>query len=133
MPVNKVPLVLVVDDHADTREVLLVWLNCCGFRGEEAEDGSSALARITENLPDAILLDIGLPDFDGYELCRRLRRDPATQSTPIIALTGWGMANDVRRAKDAGCNAVLVKPCPPERVLLELQRHLPMHFPPPPA
>jgi two-component system, cell cycle response regulator DivK len=125
------PTVLVVDDDADNREMLGMWLDCCGFQAIEAADAAGAMTKIAERVPDAILLDIGLPDFDGYEVCRRLRQNPATRSTPIIALTGFAYPADAERARDAGCNAVLVKPCPPEQVLLELQRHLPAHFPPP--
>jgi CheY-like chemotaxis protein len=124
------PVVLVVDDHADTREMLCMLLDCCGFRGIEAADGKSALTKIAESVPDAILLDIGLPDLDGCELARRLRQNPAAQSTPIIVLTGSGFPADIQRARDAGCDAVLVKPYPPERLLLELQRRLPSFFGP---
>lgn len=123
------PLVLVVDDMADKREMQCMWLECCGFRGVEAADGASALAKVAEVVPDAILLDIGLPDISGYELCRRLRQDPATQSTVIIALTGYGFPDDIQRARDAGCDAVFVKPADLGRVLLELQRRLPAFFP----
>jgi CheY-like chemotaxis protein len=131
MDADKRPVVLVVDDHTDTREMLCMWLDCCGFHAVEAGDARTALARIADRLPDAILLDIGLPDVDGYELCRRIRHIPAAESTPVVALTGWVMPPDVQRARDAGCDVVLAKPCPPEQVLLELQRHLPRHFPPP--
>jgi CheY-like chemotaxis protein len=124
------PVVLVVDDHADTREMLCMWLDCCGFHGEEAADAGSALVKIAESVPDAILLDIGLPDFDGYEVCRRLRENPTTRSTPIVVLTGYGYPADVQRARDAGCDAVMVKPAPPEQILLELQKQLPSRFPP---
>lgn len=101
-PGRKRPRVLVVDDHDDTRAMLCQWLDCCGFQGEQAEGGTSALAKIAENLPDAILLDIGLPDFDGCEVCRRLRRNPATASTPIVALTGYGMATEVQKPVTPG-------------------------------
>jgi two-component system, cell cycle response regulator DivK len=130
MAANKGPFVLVVDDHADSREMLRFGLDLIGIRTEGAESASEALRAVAENLPDAILLDIGLPDFDGYEVCRRLRQNPATRLTPIIAITGWATAADVQRAREAGCNSVLVKPCEFDKVLLELRRHLPLHFPP---
>jgi CheY-like chemotaxis protein len=130
MSAGQLPTVLVVDDDADNREMLAMWLDCCGFRVIEAANALAALTTIAERPPDAILLDIGLPDVDGYEVCRRVRRNPATESMPIVALTGFAFPADVERARDAGCSAVLVKPCPPERVLLELQRRLPAFFPP---
>ncbi|HEY3381343.1 MAG TPA: response regulator [Vicinamibacterales bacterium] len=131
MNASQSPVVLVVDDHADTREMLLLWLGCSGFQGIEAVDAGAALAAVAEAVPDAILLDMGLPDLDGYEVCRRLRQNPATRATPVIALTGYGSPGDLKRARDAGCDVVLVKPCPPDQVVLELQRHLPAFFGPP--
>jgi CheY-like chemotaxis protein len=85
---------------------------------------------LTEARPDAILLDIGMPDMDGYELCRRFRANPVTQSTPIIARTGYALPTDLERARDAGFSAVLIKPCAPDRVVLEIQRLLPLDFDP---
>jgi CheY-like chemotaxis protein len=130
MDATRRPVVLVVDDDTDTRDVLCMWLDCCGFRGVDAGDAASVLARVAEEVPDAILLDLGLPDIDGFEVCRRLRQNPATQSTPIIVLTGYASPTDTRRALDAGCDAVFVKPAAPERLALELQRRLPSFFPP---
>jgi CheY-like chemotaxis protein len=122
------PQVLVVDDDADTREMLRLCLSLSGVDATEAANATDALKRVSETPPHAILLDMGLPDIDGYELCRRLRANPSTQLTPIIALTGYAFPTDIERARGAGCDAVLVKPCPTEHILLELQRHLPSLF-----
>jgi CheY-like chemotaxis protein len=125
MTVDRPTFVLVVDDHADTREMLRFALDLSGIPSEGAATAHEALQKIADLLPGAILLDMGLPDIDGYQVCQRVRQDPATRLTPIIALTGWASPTDVQRAMDAGCNAVLIKPCAFEQVLKELRQYLP--------
>jgi two-component system, cell cycle response regulator DivK len=122
------PLVFVVDRDAENRERLLTCLNGSGVLAMEAANATDALERVAEAVPQAVLLDMGLPDVDPYELCRLLRDRPDTRWTPIIAVTGDASPADIKRAHDAGCNAVLVKPCPPEHVMLELHRVMPRHF-----
>jgi CheY-like chemotaxis protein len=122
--------VLVVDSDADTREMLGMCLKNSGIEAVEAADAHDALEKVSESLPHAVLLDMALPGIDGYDLCRMLRERPDTHRTPIIAVTGYAFPADVQRARDAGCNAVLVKPCPPQHVLLELQRLVPLHLSP---
>jgi CheY-like chemotaxis protein len=124
------PVVLIVEDDADTRDLLCVGLQMHGIEGEVAATGREALAKASEILPDAILLDIGLPDMDGKDVCRRLRQAPATRSTPIIAFTAYAMPREVQGALEAGCNAVIVKPSAFPAVLEELRRQLPSRFPP---
>lgn len=75
--------------------------------------------------PHAVLLDIGLPGCDGYDLYHQLREHEATKATPIIALTGYAFGDDLQRAREAGCTAVLTKPCPPPEIIRELQHVLP--------
>lgn len=122
------PRVLVVDDDAVTREMLRQCLECSGVDATGAASAADALTRVADAPPHAVLLDLGLPGIDGYDLCRLLRERPDTHRTPIIALTGAAHPDDIQRARDAGCNAVLIKPCPPEYVLLELRRVLPSQF-----
>jgi CheY-like chemotaxis protein len=120
--------VLVVDDDAVAREVLRTCLKCSGVDATGAANATDALRKVADTLPHAVLLDMGLRGTDGYDLCRLLRERPDTHRTPIIALTGAAYPADIQRARDAGCTAVLVKPCPPEYVLMELRRVLPSHF-----
>jgi CheY-like chemotaxis protein len=120
--------VLVVDDDADTREMVRQCLICSGVEATEAANATDALEKVSEAHPHVVLLAMGHPEIDGYDLCRLLRERPDTHRTPIIALTGHAYPADVQRARDAGCNAVLVKPCSPEYVVVELQRALPSHF-----
>jgi CheY-like chemotaxis protein len=102
--------ILVVDDHPDILQTLSRLLRMSGFEVVTASDGGDALKVAAEFLPSVILLDIGLPIHDGYEVIRRLRAEPAFRSTPIIAVTGYGGEEDRARTRDAGFDCHLVKP-----------------------
>jgi signal transduction histidine kinase len=102
--------VLIVEDNADARETLQMLLELSGHRVHAAEDGASGLSAALERQPDVMLVDIGLPRMDGYEVARRLR-DAAGASRPyMIAVTGYGTPEDRQRAIDAGFDAHVVKP-----------------------
>ena len=102
--------VLIVDDNTAAAQTTGMLLELAGHRPVLAHDGPEALERARAECPAAILLDIGLPGLSGYEVCRRLRRDPAFRDTLIIAQTGLGQRKDRDRAKDAGFDHYLVKP-----------------------
>jgi two-component system CheB/CheR fusion protein len=102
--------VLVVDDNADAAETLAVTLRLHGHAVRVAHDGTRALALAEEQPPDLIILDIGLPGMDGYQVARTLRGRAATAGVTIAALTGYGQAEDVARALAAGCDLHFVKP-----------------------
>jgi PAS domain S-box-containing protein len=102
--------VLVVDDNRDSADSLAIFLRHLGLEVSVAHDGFAALERAQEWLPSVVLLDLGMPRMDGYEVARRLRRDPAHASTLLIALTGWGQPEDRRRSAEAGFDHHLVKP-----------------------
>jgi signal transduction histidine kinase/ActR/RegA family two-component response regulator len=108
--------VLIVEDNADAREVLRVALEISGHEVHEAYDGPSGLAAILRLRPDVALVDIGLPEFDGYELARKARAE-AGGSLHLIALTGYGQPDDRRQALEAGFDAHLVKPVDPDVLL----------------
>lgn len=118
------PLVLVVDDFEDNREMFAEYLGLSGFRVVEAENGLTALERAFELVPDVVLMDLSLPEMDGWEATRRLKADPRTAHVPVVALTGHALAEHSREAKDAGCDAFLTKPCLPEVLVEEIQRQL---------
>ena len=102
--------VLVVDDALDSRESLRVLLEVYGNQVHCAEDAATALAIAEQWSPDVVIVDIGLPDIDGYELARRLRGTPAGRTMYVVALTGYGQPEDRRRAIESGCDAHFVKP-----------------------
>src|SRR5262249_12717795 len=84
-----------------------------GHRVETRNDGPSALAAVRERRPDVVVLDIGLPQMDGYEVARQLRAMPGGEEMLLIALTGYGQSEDKQRSLDAGFNYHLVKPVDP--------------------
>ena len=102
--------VLIVDDNRDSAELLAVLLEHDGHETRLAHDGLEALERAGPFAPEIVLLDIGLPKLNGYETCRRLRALQADAVVTIVALSGWGQAEDRRRSHDAGFDAHLVKP-----------------------
>jgi signal transduction histidine kinase/ActR/RegA family two-component response regulator len=102
--------VLVVDDNVDGAEILNVLLTASGHEGLVAHDGVDALRAAHDFKPDVVLLDIGLPKLDGYEVARRMREDPAMQGLLLIAMTGYGQEADRRRTEEAGFDHHLVKP-----------------------
>ncbi len=113
---KRAPLVLVVDDYPDGRAIVRDILALDGYAVVEAATGPEALRRAREWRPDIILMDLSLPGLDGTEVTRRLRRDPHLHATPVIALTAHALDDDRRRALDAGCQEVIVKPCLPQDI-----------------
>jgi signal transduction histidine kinase/CheY-like chemotaxis protein len=107
---------LVVDDNQDAAETLETLLQSLGATVATAGNGREALAQFTRFEPDAVLLDIGMPGMDGYEVARRIRALPAGAGTPLIAVTGWGQQEDVRRSFEAGFDHHLVKPLDVDRL-----------------
>lgn len=114
---GKTRRVLVVDDNLDAAEMLGALLRHAGHEVRVAGDGAAALDIAAEFGPDVALLDIGLPGMNGYEVARALRREPALQPMVLIALTGWGQAEDKRRAHEAGFDGHLTKPADPDEVM----------------
>ncbi len=102
--------ILVVDDYADAAESLMMLLQAKGHEVEIADCGMKAIERAQVFHPQVILLDIGLPDLDGYETAKRLRALPETQDATLIALTGYGQSDDRECSKSAGFNHHLLKP-----------------------
>jgi signal transduction histidine kinase/CheY-like chemotaxis protein len=102
--------VLVVDDNQDAADTLVTYLELEGHPVEVAYGGLAATDAFENILPEVVLLDIGIPDIDGYEVARRIRRSPSGSSTKLVALTGWGQAEDKARALEAGFDEHLTKP-----------------------
>jgi len=102
--------ILVVDDNRDAAETLGTLLGALGATVEVAHSGQSALETLERFDPDTMLLDIGMPEMDGYEVARRLRALPNHPDVQLIALTGWGQHHDQRRARAAGFDHHMVKP-----------------------
>jgi CheY-like chemotaxis protein len=102
--------VLLVDDVADTRKIFGRLLEILGNQVCTAHDGPSALQAALEFHPDVVLLDIGLPGMDGYEVAQRMRQEPALQNVVLVAVTGYGQGSDRQHSEEAGFDHHLVKP-----------------------
>ncbi|HXX48312.1 MAG TPA: PAS domain S-box protein [Myxococcota bacterium] len=115
---------LVVDDNRDAADSLALLLEVYGAEVRVAYDGTSALAELREARPDVVLLDLGMPDMDGFEVAARIRKQPELAGVVLVALTGWGQPEDRRATRAAGFDLHLVKPIsPPElRDLIALRR-----------
>lgn len=118
------PLVLVADDHDDSRTIARLVLETAGWRVVEARTGTETLRLVREQQPDALLLDIVMPEVNGWEVARRLRADDVCRSTIIIALTALAGSYDREQSFAAGCDDLLTKPVHPRTLLATLRRHV---------
>jgi two-component system, chemotaxis family, CheB/CheR fusion protein len=116
--------ILVVDDNADSARGLSRLLKLLGHDVRTAHDGTEAIAAVRSHRPDVVLLDIGLPGMDGYEVARRLRDDAGCRDATIIGISGYGQEEDRRRGRDAGFDHHLVKPVDYDALLSLLYRPL---------
>jgi two-component system cell cycle response regulator DivK len=116
--------VLVVDDDPDNRRVLRRMLAASGATVIEAEDGTQALATLESFRPDLVILDLAMPEIDGWETVRRIKRIPAFSATPIVALTAHALAGDEERARRAGCDEYIAKPCRPAELRERIRQWL---------
>jgi two-component system cell cycle response regulator DivK len=103
--------ILIAEDDPDNRFIVVKVLTLAGYETLEAADGRSALALARRERPDLIMMDLSMPGMDGWEASRRLKADPRTADIPIIALTAFALRGDEERARDAGCDGYLSKPC----------------------
>jgi len=120
----KPPLVLVVDDYEDTRELYAEYLDFSGYRAQTAADGREAVRRALRGNPSVIVMDLAMPILDGWEATRILRADPRTKHIPIVVLTGHAEPTQRQRARDCGATAVLTKPLAPRELVAVLQQVL---------
>ena len=123
-PIREQPLVLVVEDYQDAREMYTAYLQFSGFDVAEAGNGLEAVEKAQELLPDIVLMDLALPRMDGWEATRRLKSDARTRHIPIVALTGHALAGHAEGAREAGCDAFVTKPCLPDALVAEIKRLL---------
>lgn len=108
--------VLIVDDNVDGADMLAAIMKIYGHQTCIAYTGQNALDIIVEYRPDFVVLDIGLPDMDGYEVARRIRQNTEVKDVKLIAATGYGLDSDRQSSKEAGFDYHLVKPIDPEKL-----------------
>jgi CheY-like chemotaxis protein len=109
-------LVLLVDDSAEAREMYAAYFSGVGCETEQASHGFEAFDKALKRRPDAIVMDLLMPKLDGWEAVRLLKNRAQTREIPIVALTGDNDLEHLKLARNAGCDAVLLKPCPPDEV-----------------
>ena len=124
MTQSEAPLILVVDDYQDAREMYAEYLQFSGFRVAEARNGNEAVAQAFSLRPDLILMDLSLPGMDGWEATRVLKSDDRTKHIPVVALTGHALAGASEGARKAGCDSFVTKPCLPDDLVVEVRRML---------
>jgi CheY-like chemotaxis protein len=118
------PLILIIEDFDDARDMYREYLEFSGFRVETARDGREGIEKARATRPDLVLMDLSLPGIDGWEATRTLKQDPATKDLLIIALSAHALAAEGQRARDAGCDGFIAKPCLPPDLVGEVARYL---------
>jgi len=121
VPLPAIRKIVYVEDNADARATLAELLRMLDYQVTEVTDGASTLPAVRAVKPDLVLMDIGLPDMDGYEVARGLRADPLTCNVPMIALTGYGQLRDKEAAALSGFDAHLVKPVDPDELVATIE------------
>src|SRR6476620_896252 len=118
------PLILIVEDFDDAREMYRDYLEFSGFRTETARDGREAIERARALQPDLILMDLSLPGIDGWEATRLLKAEADTSHLLIVALSAHALATEGERARAAGCDGFIAKPCLPPDLVAQIADHL---------
>jgi CheY-like chemotaxis protein len=122
-PVEDAPVILVVEDHADTRAMYVEFLSMY-YRVEQAPTGQAALELAAKRAPDLLITDLSLPGMDGFELVEQLRSRQPARRIPVICLSGYGDEAFVARARALRIERVLLKPCLPDDLVTEVDRVL---------
>jgi two-component system cell cycle response regulator DivK len=116
--------VLVIEDYDDNRRIIREVLTSAGFEVIEAVTGEAGVASALQCQPDLILMDIQLPELDGYEATRQIKAHAELRDVPIIAVTSYALSGDDERARAAGCAAYVTKPFSPRQLLATVKEHL---------
>lgn len=117
--------VLVIEDTEDNRQIIRDLLSSVGYELIEAADGAEGVAMAQSQRPDLILMDIQLPEMDGYEATRQIRAIPELARVPIIAVTSYALSGDEAKTRAAGCDGYVAKPFSPRQLLAKIREFLP--------
>jgi two-component system cell cycle response regulator DivK len=121
---DRIPLVLVADDYADTRIIYAESLRFAGFRVAEAANGQEAIDAARELEPDVVVMDLSMPVMDGWEATRRLKADPKTKNIRIMAVTAHAEGAHRLLAWRAGCDDFFSKPVLPHQLISRIKHYL---------
>lgn len=116
--------ILIVDDLEDNRELYATYFEIEGHHVEQAVDGEDGLAHVAASPPDVIVMDLAMPKLDGWEATRRLKGNPRTREIPVIVVTASDHEVDLERAREAGADAIVKKPCVPRDLAKVIDRVL---------
>lgn len=114
--------ILVADDDKDNRAIMAAALGAAGYRVLLACDGLEAVDAAVKERPDLILLDMSMPRLSGWDAVRRLKAEPRTEGIPVFAFTAHALAGDELKAREAGCDGYVAKPCIPRDVVAKIAR-----------
>jgi len=120
----KSPTILLIEDNDQNAYLATYLLEYAGCRIVWVKTGPQGVKMAEEIMPDLILLDVELPEIDGYEVAREVRKRPSLASVPIIAVTSYALVGDREKALDAGCTDYIEKPINPETFTAEVFKHL---------
>ena len=120
--------ILVIEDNEQNMYLVTYILERYDFKVIQALNGADGVTLARENLPDMILLDIQLPEMDGYSVAREIRKINALQKTPVIAITSYAMPGDREQAIKAGCSGYIEKPINPDTFILQIREYLEFDF-----
>jgi two-component system cell cycle response regulator DivK len=116
--------ILVVEDHEDNRRIIRDLLTKVGFDLIEATTGKQGIAMAEASRPDLILMDIQMPELDGYEATRQIKANPELRKIPIIVVTSYALSGDEIKALEAGADDYLAKPFSPRKLLAKIREYL---------
>ena len=116
--------VLVIEDNPNNLYMIRFILKKHGFEVTEADTGQKGVAKAIEEKPDIILMDIQLPDIDGFEATRRIRESEEAAGIPVIALTSYAMTGDREKALSLGCTGYIEKPIDPDKIIAQIKEYL---------
>ena len=117
--------ILYVEDNEANRKIVRQLLKNTSYRLTEAVDGEAGVTMALEGRPDLVLMDLQLPKISGLEATRRLRAQPTTANTPVIAITSFALSGDEQKAKEAGATAYIAKPYSPRELLALIRKTVP--------
>ena len=116
--------IVFIEDDADNLELVHILLDRAGFEVLTAMDGRKGLELIQEKLPELVLLDLTIPEIDGWQLAHRLKADPHTQSIKVVALTAHAQPGDRKRALESGCDGYIAKPLDVHNFAAQIRAYL---------
>lgn len=117
-------LILVVEDNRETLDALRALLDAEGFTVETSESGESAIEKVSMKKYDLVILDLMLPQVDGFEVCRRIKADARNKKTPVLMLTAFDVPDIGKKSLEAGANDVALKPFEPDDLVARVKKLL---------